>query len=47
MELYGVDEELELDTPVIDMRLDCPASTVDGAELLSEHDSVQTTSEVV
>lgn len=47
IELYEVDEEMKLDVPVIDMTVDCPASIVDVANSSSEHDSVQTTSEVV
>jgi len=39
--------KLELDVPVIDMTVYCPASVVDVADSSSEHDSVQAASEVV
>jgi hypothetical protein len=42
-----VDEELILDAPVVDRTVYCPASIVDVAELLSEHDSVQPAPEPV
>jgi hypothetical protein len=46
-EMNEVDEELMVNDPVVDMAVCCPASIVDVAELFSEHDPVQATSEVV
>jgi hypothetical protein len=46
-EMNEDDEELMVNDPVVDTTVCCPASIVDVAELFSEHDSVQATSEVV
>ena len=47
VDVYGVDEETELEYPLTVIILDCSVLMIDVDEFSSEHDSVKSASEVV